>query len=238
MNATFDFGSCGHLCCKEGKISKKPRAKTTSKAKNVNLPRPTLNEEFREGGYQGGQPLQVSNISKSFSFRKSSESSFFGDIVLENLEYRNGENPYSIPKYNGPNVLQQINYSVETISTSEAVTNPTVNTLRPPRRKSGPVGLRKQGTVDPQRGAAWALDDSGSESDDDLPLPENLLDEIMPKKEVITRPATCISVSGVQDSRRATGRMDASVPMSIKNEILFSKGVFSVDDIMECVEIV
>jgi hypothetical protein len=219
---SFNIDRCRHLCCKEGKVSKRSRVKASvSNTKGINLLQQSHFENIRDNGDEGEQPLQGNNIPQSTSCGYPSEISHSDDIIMENLEHYGNENPYAIPNSTfARNVLEDTS-STSIASTIKLISVQIGDTFQHSRSRSEQVVSEKPGlenAVNPwfKRPATWSVDDCPSESDDDLPVPENLLARIMPKAGlVLNTQASSIS---------ATTR---------SNDV-----AFTMEDIMECVEIV
>jgi hypothetical protein len=220
------------LCCKEGKVSKRSKVKATvSNTKDINLPQQSHFENIKDNGNEGEQPLLGNNIPQSTSCGYPSEISHSDDIIVENLEHHGNENPYAIPNSTRARNVLEDTYSTSIASTIELIPVQMGDIFQHSRRRNEQVVSEKPGLGNavnsyPKGLATWSVDDCPSESDDDLPLPENLLARIMPKTGVILN----TQVSSMQLSWRQNHAVESAATRS--------NDVFTMEDIMECVEIV
>jgi len=98
-----------------------------------------------------------------------------------------------------------------------------------------------------QRRATWnATDDPGLDSDDDLPLPQDLLAKWMPKESLVRATASVSNqaCAGNGQVGERTGDLAAVEPGSFlqpkgnEEDVLVGYYTFSADDVMENIEIV
>lgn len=226
------------MCCKDGKIDKKAKAKvctsTTKKTRRSSL----LQTISRDEG-ETGVPKE-SNLPRSSSVGIHLRLSPLEEVnPAETLEAHIIENPHSIA---GSSLVNGVSSTFKTTST------PTTDISQPSRRLGDLIAskpwsdLANLGTNSPQRRMTWNLNDSISDSDD-LPLPENLFTKIMPTNRARSYtkvPSVQISASSVQSMVDAAVKDETVVEQQrvIGSDILLGGVAFSIDDIMECVEIV
>lgn len=228
------------MCCKDGKIDKKAKAKVSiSKEKKSGGPK----QLETSAKYKGRtHVLNESNLRTSSSIGINLDVSLLEAINLaKTWEPQTIENPSSI---DGSSLVDAskstlgVTSTSNTASTATDVSQPDGDVIA--SRRSSHLG--SLGTNSPQRLMTWNLNDSISDSDD-LPLPENLLTKILPTKGA----RSSAKVTPVQVS---TNYVQSMVEAAVRDETVFqhrrAKGSdillgrveFSIDDIMECVEIV
>lgn len=240
---TLKFDRCRHLCCKEGKVSKKSKATgPISKTKKISLPAPNLTKN--DGS--GGQSIQGNDMPMPNPSGDRSGLSPFKEILVETLEYQINENPYSNGR--SDDVAPENEYFTKSTTAIRPMPVPTSDAFQPPKRTSPAIVSGKPGLLEhhrihhSQRRATSSVDDIAGDSDDDLPSPDNLLAKIMPKEGMVPNSRVSfiqVPLSSIQGIESAAGRNDDFAPrLSNENDILFGGVAFSVDDIMECVEIV
>ena len=240
----FNIYRCRHLCCKDGKIDKKAKAKvSTSKVKKTS---PATQHQTTSGDEGETRTPKESYLPRSNSVGIHLHVSQLEEINLaETLERQIIENPYSIA---GSSLVNTSKSTLGVSSTFKTTSTPTTDTSQPSKRHDDLIAsrpsshLRSLGTNSPQRRTTWNLSDSISDSDD-LPLPENLFTKIMPRKGTRSYakvPSVQVSGSSVQSMADRAVRDETAVQQqSVKgSDILLSGVAFSIDDIMECVEIV
>lgn len=154
------------------------------------------------------------------------------DIIVENLEHYGIENQYAIPNSTAARSLREDTSSTSIAPTIKSIPVPIGDTFQRSRRRSEQVASDKPGlgsavNPHPKSRATWSVDDCPSESDDDLPLPENLLSRIMPKTGVVVN----TQVSSMQVSGSNNQAVESAATRS--NDL-----AFTMEDIMMCVEIV
>jgi hypothetical protein len=225
------------LCCKDGKIDKKAKAKVCPSKKTG---RPTQLQTTSGDGGETRTP-KVSGLPTSNPAGIYLHVSPLEEInPAGTLEPQIIENPYSIA---GSRLVKS---TLEVTSTFKTTSTPTTDTSQPSRRHSDLVASRSSSHLrslgnSSQKRATWNLNDGISDSDD-LPLLENLLTKIMPTKGArsYTKVLSAqISTSSVQSMVDAAVRDEAAVEQRVKrSDILLDSVAFSIDDIMECVEIV
>jgi hypothetical protein len=240
----FNIYRCRHLCCKDGKIDKKGKAKvSTSKGRKSS--RPSQLERTPDDNRET-QVLKESNLPIPSSIGINLHVSPLEKInPAETLKPQMVENPYSISGFGHLNTGKSAS---GVPSTFETASTPTIDTSQPSRRhcdmiaSRGSSHLGSTGTNSFQRLTTWNLNDGISDSDD-LPLPENLLSKIMPTTGARSYP----KVMSVQDSANNVQKMvdaaardetDVQQRRVKRSDILLGGVAFSIDDIMECVEIV
>ena len=244
VQTIFNIYRCRHLCCKDGKIDKKGKAKvSTSKGRKSSRP---SQPERTLGDNREMQVLKESNLAISGSIGINLHMSPLEETnPAETLERQMIENPYSIAGFGHANTGKSASGVPSTFKTAST---PTIDTSQSSRRHCDMIASRGSshlgsiGINSFQRLTTWNLNDGISDSDD-LPLPENLLSKIMPSRRARSYP----KVTSVQDSANNVQNMvDAEVRdetdvqrRRVKgSDILLRGGAFSIDDIMECVEIV
>jgi hypothetical protein len=232
------------LCCKDGKIDKKAKAKvcasTTKKTRRSSL----LQTISRDEGET--RVPKESNLPRSSSGGIHLRLSPLEEVnPAETLEAQIIEAPHSIA---GSSLVNGSRSTLGVSSTFKTTSTPTTDISQPSRRLGDLIAskpssnLANLGTNSPQRRMTWNFNDSISDSDD-LPLPENLFTKIMPTNRARSYtkvPSVQISASSVQSMVDAAVKDETVVEQQrVKgSDILLGGVAFSIDDIMECVEIV
>lgn len=151
---------------------------------------------------------------------------------MEKLEHYGNENPYAILNSTVARNVLEDSSSTSIASTIKLIPVQIGDIFRHSRRRSEQVALEKPGqrnsvNLYPKRLATWSVDHCPSESDDDLPLPENLLARIMPETRVVLN----TQASSIQVSDNNNHAVESAATRS--NDV-----AFTMEDIMECVQIV
>jgi hypothetical protein len=169
-----------------------------------------------------------------------------GILLCEKLESSPERNPYSAGGQLA-NGSKQLNFSTKSASVSNNVSSGTTNVSKFAIAKTPAVtsGQLNQLEISSKR-ESWNVDNGeGSDSEDDLPSPANLLSKFFPKKgNPSNNPTTPMQrpVSNLNGKEAASEKSNIEIPTQIpggSGTIDFCFGSpFSVDDIMECVDIV